>query len=187
MAETTARFRSGVVVGGSVGVGLGQAAGYPNNVQDIGNPQKHSASGWLPGTSETLFVLGALTDYLSFGFWYSTAAFQDSDQHSSRWGVGLRVETFPLVRLYPRLEGLGGFASFGLGGGNLTTAQPGVPQAEGTQSFIGLGTFYEWAIGHVLGGHFAFGPSVEYDAVWSRPFEHNGLLASARVVFYGGP
>jgi hypothetical protein len=39
----------------------------------------------------------------------------------------------------------------------------------------------------VLGGHFGVGPSLEYDAIFSRSFEQHGLVASARFVFYGGP
>ena len=45
---------------------------------------------------------------------------------------------------------------------------------------------YEWSFAHFLGGHFAIGPSLEYDAAFSRPFEASGFLASGRFVFYGG-
>jgi hypothetical protein len=97
------------------------------------------------------------------------------------------VEAFPLVTLLPRLQGLGFFSQFGLGSGRLTTKSSGVPDALGTQSFIGVGAFYEWSFAHFLGGHFGVGPGLEYDAVWSRPFEQHGLLATGRFVFYGGP
>ena len=55
------------------------------------------------------------------------------------------------------------------------------------QSYLGTGAFYEWSFGSLFGGHFGIGPSVEYDAIWSQPFERHGLVASARIVFYGGP
>ena len=38
-----------------------------------------------------------------------------------------------------------------------------------------------------LGGHFGVGPSVEYDAVFTTPYDQNGLVASLRLVWYGGP
>jgi hypothetical protein len=180
-------LRNGIVLGVSLGAGLSTSSGYPNDSQQIGDARYHSSSGWLPGTSRTLHVMGALTDYLNFGFWLATASFGSNNQHATRVGAGLRVETFPLIVLLPSLKGLGVFSQFGLGTGRLTTRTSGVPDAVGTQSFLGVGAFYEWSLAHVLGGHFGVGPSLEYDAVWSLPFDQHGLLASARLVFYGGP
>lgn len=179
------RYRTGVVVGLSLGIGAGRGAGYPNNSQDIGNPAYHSASGWMLGTGANLMIMGAIADYLNFGFVFSEDAFRTSSQRAVQSALGLRVEGFPLVLLYPRLAGLGLLAQFGLGIGRLTT--PGEPQAAGTQSYIGTGAFYEWAFGHFLGGHFGAGPGFEYDAMFSRPYQQNGLVAFGRIVFYGGP
>ena len=76
---------------------------------------------------------------------------------------------------------------FGIGSGHLTSTTPGLPNSQGTQSFLGVGVLHEWSFGHVLGGHLGAGPALEYDAIWSTPFERHGLIASARLVFYGGP
>ncbi|HXN31782.1 MAG TPA: hypothetical protein VN894_07975 [Polyangiaceae bacterium] len=180
------RFRGGVAVGLTIGAGLAGASGYPNNLNQIGAPAYYSASAWMVGTGETLFLMGALTDYLSFGFWYAHATASNADWRSSGDGGGLRVEAFPLVGLVPSLHGLGVIGQFGLGSGNLTAKRPGVLESNGTQSFAAAGTFYEWSFGHFLGGHFGAGPNLEFDAIWSLPFERHGLTASARVVFYGG-
>jgi hypothetical protein len=182
-----AQVRTGLVVGLSLGAGLGGAAGYPNDSTKIGDPRYYAASGPMVGTSETLFLMGALSDYLSFGFWFNHASYQGGDFHSNGSDGGLRLEVFPLVRLYPRLGGLGLLGEFGIGQANLTSKTPGVDTAEGTQSFLAAGAFYEWSFGHLLGGHFAVGPSLEYDAMFSEPLGREGLVASARVVFYGGP
>ena len=181
------RLRSGLVVGLSFGGGVVGASGYPNEQSKIGDPADYSASGWMLGSSGSLFVMGALTDYLSFGFFYTHASSSNRDWRSSGDGGGLRVEAFPLVGVLPCLSGLGAFGQFGLGSGHLTSTTPGLPNSQGTQSFIGAGVLHEWSFGHVLGGHFGVGPALEYDAIWSRPFERHGLLASARLVFYGGP
>jgi hypothetical protein len=178
--------RSGIVVGFSLGGGVAGASGYPNVAADVGNPALYSASGFMVGTYESLFVMGALSDYVSFGFWFGHGIFKNSDFRSSGNGGGLRLEGFPLVDLVPSLQGLGLLAQFGVGSGNLTS-KPNLPGAAGTQSFGGAGVFYEWSFGLVIGGHFAGGPSLEYDAIWSRPFERHGLVASLRLVFYGGP
>jgi hypothetical protein len=185
--EAPARLRSGVVVGLTLGGGIGSASGYPNAASDINNPTFFSASGFMGGTSGTFFVMGALSDYLSFGFWLGTTMYRNADWRSNGGGGGLRVEAFPLVHLVPALSGLGLMANFGIGGASLQSSNPARPESNGTQSYLGAGAFYEWAFGHMFGGHFAVGPNLEYDAMWSQPFERHGLIASVRIVFYGGP
>jgi hypothetical protein len=183
--DAPAKVRSGLVLGASLGVGVGAASGYPNDSTKIGDPRYYSASGAMLGTSETVVLMGALADYLTFGFWFNHAAYGAGDFHSTGDAGGLRLEVFPLTVLYPGLAGLGLLGEFGIGQARLTS--PGAPTAEGTQSFVGAGAFYEWRFGRFLGGHFAAGPSLEYDAMWSSPFGRQGLVAAARLVFYGGP
>ncbi len=180
-------LRRGLVVGLSLGGGLGGASGYPNDITQIGNPADYSASGWLLGTNETIFVMGALTDYFSFGFWFGHSLYRSRDWRSNGDGGGLRIEAFPLALVCPRWSGLGLMAEFGLGTGDLVSNVPNAPAAGGTQSTASAGAFYEWAFGHVLGGHFAVGPSLEYGAIWSQPFEQHGLVGSLRFVFYQRP
>src|SRR6202035_1464411 len=102
---------------------------------DIGNPADYSASGLMAGTYTQIFVMGALSDYLSFGFWYAHASLRNGDWHSSGDGGGFRLEVFPLVGLVPVLHGLGMLANLGIGSGSLTSVDPALPQAGGTQSF----------------------------------------------------
>ncbi|HEY8090709.1 MAG TPA: hypothetical protein VIF09_22765 [Polyangiaceae bacterium] len=180
-------YRSGIVVGLSLGGGVAGASGYPNNSQDVGNPADYSSSGWMGGTHESFFVMGALSDYLSAGFFFGHGIFKNQDFRSNGDGGGLRLEAFPFVGIVPRLHGLGLLGEFGFGTGDLQSRPPGLPDSSGTQSFAAAGAFYEWSFGPVLGGHIGAGPSVEYDAIWSHPFERHGLVASLRLVFYGGP
>jgi hypothetical protein len=184
---TAHEHRSGIVVGLAFGGGLAGASGYPNNALEIGDPAFYSASGMMAGTNGSLFVLGALSDYISVGFFFGHSAFRNGDWQSSSNRGGLRLEAFPLVSLVPMLQGLGALAQFGVGGGSLSAVAPGVAGADGTQSFAGAGVLYEWSFAHLLGGHLGAGPSIEYDAVWSPSFEQHGLVASVRFVFYGGP
>jgi hypothetical protein len=185
--DVAPRIRSGVAIGLSLGAGVAGAKGYPNASSDIGDPADFSASGFMGGTSGSLFVMGALSDYLNFGFWFGTSTFRNGDWRSSGGGAGLRLEVFPLIAAVPRLAGLGLFGQFGIGGANLLSSNPAHPEASGVQSFLGTGAFYEWSFGSLFGGHFGVGPSLEYDATWSQPFERHGLVASARIIFYGGP
>lgn len=181
------KYRSGLVAGFSLGAGLGGASGYPNNSQLIGNPDDYSASGWMGAGMGQIFVLGALSDYVSFGFWYGHTQLRNGDWHSTADGGGFRLELFPLVDLFPMLHGLGLLANLGVGSGKLTSDNQALPQASGTQSWGGIGVFHEWSFWDGRFGHFAFGPALEFDATWSQPFEQHGLVASARLAFYGGP
>jgi hypothetical protein len=174
-------------VGLAVGAGPVGASGYPNDLTRIGDPNYYSSSGWMVGLSESVLLLGALTDYLNFGFWFTHDSSENRDFRSNGSGGGLRVEAFPLIGILPRFAGLGALAQFGLGSGFLTSKALAVPRDEGTRSFIAAGVLYEWSFGHLLGGHLAAGPTLEYHAIWSQPFERHGLVASARLVFYGGP
>jgi len=185
--DVAPRIRSGIVIGLSLGAGVAGASGYPNASSEIGDPAFYSASGFMTGTSGTIFVMGALADYLNFGLWFGSGNFSNGDWRSSGGGAGLRVEAFPLVGIFPRLAGLGLLGQFGIGGANLSSSNPAHPTASGTQAFLGTGAFYEWSFGSLFGGHFGSGPSLEYDSTWSQPFERHGLVASARIVFYGGP
>ena len=184
-AEAPRRIRNGFVLGLTLGGGLGRGAGYPNNSDDVGHTGYQSTA-WDGGTGGTVLVMGALADYLNFGFWVGQDTFRGNGQRATQTGVGLRVEAFPFVFWAPQgLAGLGLFTEYGLGTGKLT--KPGEPDAGGTQSFIGVGALYEWSLGHFLGGHFGLGPSLEYDAVFTTPYDQNGFVAGLRAVWYGGP
>jgi hypothetical protein len=180
-------YRSGLLLGFSFGAGIGGASGYPNNAGDIGNSADYSSSGWMTGTCESVFLMGALSDSISFGFLFAHDRFRNSTFYSNGDGVGVRLEVYPLVTLVPRLQGLGVLGQFGLGTGDLVSKPPGLPDSQGTQSFAGVGVFQEWAVGTMRGGaHIGVGPSLEYDAIWSQPFQSHGLVATLRLAFYTG-
>jgi len=188
--EAPHRLRKGIAVGLTLGVGPIGASGYPNDLSKIGDSTFYSASGWMLGNSESVMLMGALTDYLSFGFWYTHESAENRDWRSIGNGGGLRVEVFPLIGFVGALRRLAGFgvlAQFGLGSGFLASKSLDAPRAAGTQSFLATGVLYEWSFGRVLGGHMGAGPTLEYHAIASQAFERHGLLASARLVFYGGP
>jgi hypothetical protein len=181
------QYRSGLVVGLSLGAGIAGASGYPNNSSDIGNLADYSASGWMLGAYQSIYLMGALSDYISFGFMFSHGLARNPNFYSNGDGVGFRLEAFPLAGLGPRLQGFGVLAQFGFGTGDLVSKPPNLPEAEGTQSFGAAGVFYEWSVGVMRSGaHIGVGPSLEYDAIWSRPFESHGLIGSLRLAFYTG-
>jgi hypothetical protein len=178
--------RSGLVVSVVLGFGVAGASGYPNNYSQIGDPNYYSSSNLMLGTGSALFIGGALADWINFGFWFGSQRFHSRDWQSTGSGGGFRVEVFPLFALYPTLKNLAVEAQFGLGGTSLQALGGDYPKASGTQSFIGIGSFYEFTLFHALGGHGVLGPELEYDNVYSTAIARGSGILGLRFAFYGG-
>ena len=148
-------------------------------------PTTRRAAAWA-GTYGSLFVMGALSDYLSFGFLFGHGALQNPDWRSNGDGGGLRIEAFPLVGLVPRCRARRARRV------RHRHRRPHLVQAPASRGHrdavvpAGRASSTSGRFGSLFGGHFGVGPSLEYDAIWSQPFERHGLVASARLVFYGG-
>src|SRR5262247_3119094 len=67
--------RGGVVLGLSAGAGLAGSSGYPNSATKIDDPAFYSSSDLMVGSAFSLFLMGALTDYLNFGLWFGNARY----------------------------------------------------------------------------------------------------------------
>jgi len=178
--------RSGLVIGIIAGFGVAGASGYPNSSSEIGDPDYYSSSDLLVGSGSALFIGGALADWINFGFWIGRENFRSHDWHSTGGGGGFRVEAFPLFSLYPTLKNLGLEAQFGIGGTSLQAQGGNYPEASGTESFIGIGAFYEIPLFHALGGHVVLGPMAEYDAIYSTSIARGAGILGLRFAFYGG-
>jgi hypothetical protein len=179
-------LRSGLVVSLMLGWGISTSSGYPNNANQIGNQDYYSASNVMTGAGGGLFIGGALADYLTFGFFFLSQSYRSASWSSHDSGGGVRVEAFPLVSAVPSLKNLGIFANFGIGGTTLDVRTGNYPEAHGVQSIIGIGGMYEFTIFHLLGGHGVFGPTLEYDSVFSQSASSGAGVLGARLAFYGG-
>jgi hypothetical protein len=178
--------RNGVVLGFQTGVGFGGARGYPNSPRLIGDPAYYSSTPLMVGSSSSIFLMGALADWVSFGPMVSWATFENDKWRSTGFGVGFRLETFPLVSLAPALADTSLYTQLGIGSTELRTKAPGYPDADGTQSFLGVGVHHEFRLVKLLGGHLAMGPHVEYDVIRSESITRNWLTVGLRFAWYGG-
>jgi hypothetical protein len=178
--------RSGLVFGFGVGLGVAGASGYPNASSRIGDPAYYDGSDAMGGGGGVIFVMGALTDWLSFGAFYARANFRSGAWNTFGGGGGFRVDLFPLYRLYPPLRDLAVFGQFGVGTSTLSPNTGDRESATGTESYLGGGLFYEFFLGKGLGGHFAAGPTLEYDAEITQSNQRYGALFGGRVAFYTG-
>jgi hypothetical protein len=185
LRKNVAERRAGLVLGIAPGLAFAGASGYPNNVRLIDNPAFYSSSGLLVGSSTTIFLLGALTDYVSFGPMVNIASFETDTWTSKGFGVGFRAEAFPLVHLVPRLADTALYGQAGIGSTELKAKGP-FPSADGTQSFAGVGAHHEFRLFTMLGGHVSGGPYAEYDAIFSSSAERHWATLGLRVAWYGG-
>ncbi len=185
LRKTEAMRRGGVVIGVAPGVAFAGASGYPNNARLVGNPDFYSESPLLVGSSTTVFLMGALTDYLSFGPMVNIAKFSSATWTSKGFGVGFRAEVFPLLSLFPALADTALYGEAGVGSTELQ-AKGNFPSADGTQSFLGIGLHHELRFFRVLGGHVSGGPYVEYDAIFSTSAERHWASLGFRFAWYGG-
>lgn len=183
--EVKPERRNGVVPGAAGGVAFAGASGHPNSAKFEGDPNFYSQSPLLVGWSSSFFLMGALSDYVSFGPMFTYAEFQSKDWSSTGWGAGFRGEVYPLVKLFPPLADTGVFVQLGVGSTELR-AKGNYPTAEGTQSFFGGGVHHELRLGRLLGGHAGIGPYLEYDAIRSSSAERHWLTAGVRIVWYSG-
>ena len=177
--------RSGLVLGASGGIAFAGASGYPNSARLLDNPDYYSSSPMLVGWSTSYFLMGALTDYLSFGPSLTIATMESDAWKSTGWGLGFRGEVFPLIKVVPALADLAVYGQAGVGTAELRAKGP-YPTSDGSQTFFGAGLHHEWRLGRLLGGHGAAGPYVEYDAIRAQSTERHWLTAGLRVVWYGG-
>jgi hypothetical protein len=185
MRKSVAVRRGGVVLGVAPGVAFGGASGYPNNARLIGNPEYYSESPLLVGSNTTYFLMGALTDYLSFGPMVNIASFESEKWKSTGVGVGFRAELFPLLHLVPMFADTAIYGQAGVGGTELQAKGP-YPSADGTQSFAGIGLHHEFRLFKLGGGHFAGGPYAEYDAIFTTSAERHWASVGFRLAWYGG-
>jgi len=179
--------RSGLVVGLTSGLSVVSASGFPNSATQMGDPHYYSASGVVRGSSTNLLIMGALADYLNFGFWAGGGTGENDDWKITSGGGGVRAEVFPLFYLVPTLRDLGAFGQFGVGSAKMDAKHGQAHGGDGVQSYIGTGAFYEFRLFNPWGTHFTLAPSLEYQAVFSQPFEQHGVVVGIRVALYGGP
>ena len=181
-----AERRSGWAIGFGIGLGVAGASGYPNASSDIGVARYYDGSDAMGGVSGALFVMRSLSDWLSFGVFYSRANFRSEQWNTFGGGGGFRVDLFPLYRLYPPLRDLGIYGQFGIGTSTLSPNYGTRESATGTESYLGGGAFYEFFLGKGLGGHFAAGPTLELDSQITQSNQRYYGLLGGRVVFYTG-
>lgn len=174
--------RSDFTAGVTLGLLAGDAVGYPNEIGKLNNPDYRASTGIGVGSGTMIWLGGALKDWLTLGVGASFIRFKGGGLAASGGGALFRVEAYPLFYQGGPWRDLGFVGNFGIGGMGL--AEGNDTRADGgSMSLVGAGAFWEG----LRAGHFAFGPGLEYQRLFSQSLHMDSVLASFRVAVYGGP
>jgi len=175
--------RSGVVLGGTFSGLLGHAWGYRNELRYLDKPEYRASSGFDAGWHTNVMLGGALRDWFTFGLGLDGGRYWGNDLHGWDLAFDIRVEGFPAWNRGGRWRDLALFADFGAGSAGLRNSSGRLVADGGNMAFVGFGVAHEtWRL-----GHFAFGPSVEYQTRFSPSMTSHQVLGGLRALYYGGP
>ncbi len=179
--ELRAQRRSGFAASFGLGMGLGDARGYPNDLAKQSDPAYESATGAGLGSMWSLWAGGALRDWFIFGLGTTSFGASSGDLKAKGGAFILHIETFPAWSLGGRWRDFSAFADVGAGG---MTISGGLEKADGgLMSVLGLGAGYEL----FRFGPFALGPVLASNYIYSEKNRAYGVFAGVRTTFYGGP
>ncbi|HET7542290.1 MAG TPA: hypothetical protein VFK05_20620 [Polyangiaceae bacterium] len=180
--KQVARRRSGFVASIGLGLALGEASGYPNEIAKLGDPAYKRNTGVAFGGADHLWLGGALTDYLVVGLGFVITGIKHDQTTAGGSAFVFHVQGYPLFYRGSAFQDLSLFADFGAGGMKITGNDR--PDADGgLMSVLGLGAGYE----PVRFWRFTFGPTVEYWHWWSQTLTMNSVAVEAKLTLVAGP
>ena len=180
--KVVATRRSGFVAGLNLGLALGNADGYPNDLAKINDVNYERNTKFGVGGTSTLWFGGALTDWFIFGLGLKSVSLQHENAKAAGSAFIFHVQGYPLFYRGGPFRDLSLFGDFGAGSMKITGGTR--EEADGgLMSVIGVGAAWE----PVRFWRFTFGPGVEYLQSWSQSMSLHTALVDARLTFVGGP
>lgn len=183
--ERRAGFALGVLLGG----GLGNVTGYPADIEKRGEDEFRKDMGATYGGSATLWLGGALADWLVFGVGLGGGAYQGNDTDLVGFTFVFHTEVFPLYWLGGMWRELGVSLDTGAGSFNGELRdKPAGPAGDlippviesGAASRVGVGLFYDG----LRFSKFSAGPFVAFDYTWSGTLNQPIFLLGWRTALY---
>jgi hypothetical protein len=159
------------------------ASGYPNDAAKIGVARYHASTGDAGGITNTLWLGGALRDWLVFGIGLSGTSVAGSGTLSQGGSFVVHLEGFPLFDRGGAFRDLGFVGDFGVGGRTINRASAEVANG-GSMSFVALGLLYEPLS---FGKHFRWGPIVQFAQQFSDTMNASMVIGGFQVAYYSGP
>jgi hypothetical protein len=172
--------RDGFTIGLAGGLGIGQHRGYPNTYDDLNNPASEANTGVGFANGGSLWIGGALRDWLTVAVGSFGGGNSGNDLVGSGGAFGMRVEAYPLFDLGGRWRDLGLGAEFGIGGSTILDADEKQVADGGAMSMVGIGAFFEaFSLWHYTGG-----PTLMYAHQYSESLNRHMLLIGWRNALY---
>jgi len=181
--------RGGFTVGVSLGGNLGNVTGYPNDVRKVGRAEYRTDTGAAFGGGGTLWLGGALADWLVFGAGLGGSQTRGNGAVVQGFTFVFHTEVFPLFPLGGMWRELGISIDTGLGSftGEVENKPSGAAGKlvaplidSGAASRVGLGVFYDgfrlWKV--------STGPFVAFDYTWSATLNQPLVFVGLRTALY---
>lgn len=177
-----ATYRSGFVIGLSLGVGVVAFSGFPNDARKVGLQRYYTETGASLGGMGALWFGGALSDWFTFGVGFGGGSMPLlSDKKASASGLIFHMEAYPLFPLGGRYRDLGVMFDAGTGSATVTPKDQETKLIDsGSASHIAAGPFYEGFQVWKLKG----GPFVEGSYVWSDTVRRPAVFFGWRAALY---
>jgi hypothetical protein len=182
--DEPAERRGGFAMGLSLGLGLGAANGFPNDAKQIGREAFYTESGLGFATASSLWIGGALADWLNFGVGGGfSRVFADGIVSDAPLLV-FHADFFPLYSLGAAFRDVALMTEMGLGFPKAvdTTTDEVLIDGSGA-SYVFLGAAYE---GLEL-GPLRMGPYAGVHSMFSETIRRPLAIVGFRASFYGAP
>jgi hypothetical protein len=177
-----AERRSGFALGAELGLGLGNADGYPNDAVKLNDPRYEADTRLAGGGFGRAWIGGAIVDWFSFGVGFETLSISGHGLTAKEMGFILRPEIYPLWTLGGAYRDLGAYADFGLGW--LKTYKGSEVVADGgSLGLVGFGLFHESLRWHNL----AVGPTLGCSLYFSETMNATVVQLGLRLAVTSGP
>lgn len=179
-----ATHRSGFVVGLALGTGVTAFSGYPNDSRKIGLASHYTETGASIGSSFSIWIGGALSDWFTFGLGFTGGSMPFlGDQKATASGIIFHIDAYPLFPRGGHWRDLGITFNAGTGSAMVTPKDSDKKLIDsGSGSLLSGGPFYEgFKLWKTRGG-----PFVEASYMWSDSVRRPGLFFGWRTALYTG-
>jgi len=172
-------FAFGLELGGISGL----AEGFPNDPTKAGKQEFFASTGPAFGGMGTIWIGGALRDFLTFGFGFSGGAAFGAENRTPGYAFLVRVDGYPAFPAGGAWRDFGVGIDTGLAISTLDRQSDGVTLADGAAGKLAFRVFWEGLRVKKLG----FGPTVGVDYMFGPTFTRPMAVIGFRMSFYAKP
>jgi hypothetical protein len=182
--DAPAEHRGGFAMGLGVGLGIGAANGFPNDAKQIGREAFYTESGLGLATGGSLWIGGALADWLTVGVGGGFSRIFADGVQSDAPIMLFHSDVYPLYTLGGAWRDVGAVFDMGLGFPKAVDTATDETLIDGSgASYVFVGATYE---GIEL-GPLKLGPYAGLHHMFSQTIRRPLALVGFRVSFYGAP